>query len=408
MAQIRLKVFKHIEKVSLGYFESTHSGDSISRLTNDIATIENAYAGNIRSIVTLIFTGVYSAVIMLFLDWRIASALILLGVVSTFVNAQFAEPIRKLSDVLQQNAGKLTERLSDLLTGFNTVKLFPIKDILFGKYNAINYKIADITVARSTRYAFLDCTNFLLGWVNNGGTFIVGTAMMLYSHISLGTVLGMVLLLQNVTSLFCQLGSFISNLQSSMAGAARIFELLDMPIEPDKHAYSKCSGDNAMIGMENVVFGYRDGKRVINGLSFNVEKGRVAALVGPSGGGKSTVIKLLLGLYPIEDGCININGRAMGDYTLSQLRDLIAYVPQDAQLFEGTIEENIRYGRLGASHDEVAAAAKMANAHDFIVEQPEGISYFGWRKGCHAVRGAETANCHCQGDFEGCADTPSG
>lgn len=374
MAEMRLKVFGHMEKIPVSYFENTHSGDSISRITNDIGVIENALSVNMRSIISLIFTGVTSAAIMFSMDWRIASVLILLGIVAANVNSRFTESVRKVSDEIQVYAGVLTERFTDFLAGFSIIKMFHIDEIIIGKYREINNKKADKTITRSTRYAFLDSANFLLVWIGNGGTFAIGSYMVLSGQSNIGTILAMVILMEQVTNNFRQLGNYVAQLQSSLAGAARVFEVMDIPDEPESYKTTGKCGNKGFICIKDGTFSYNGDRRAIDDLSLDLEEGSIAALVGPSGGGKSTLVKLLIGFYPIESGSIVINGKAIGEYTLTQLRDMMAYVPQDAYLFEGTIEDNIRYGRISASHDEVVSAAKAANAHEFIIEQAEGYN----------------------------------
>lgn len=369
---IRINVFDHMVKLPIGYFENTHSGDSVSRITNDIGVIENALNVNIRSIVSLIITGVFSSLMMLYIDWRLASVLILMGLISTFVNVKFAGTVRNLSNIIQKNAGVLTERFIDMLSGFVIIKMFNIYEIVFNKYKEVNDKTAKMSAARSVRYGLQDSTNFILIWICNGGTFIIGSYMIINGQCSLGSVLVMILLLSNVTNLFRQLGNFVSQLQPSLAGAFRVFELLDIKPEPDRYGDNVSSKERGFTGVINGVFSYVEGERVIDNLTLTVEKGSMAAIVGLSGSGKSTIIKMLLGFYPLDSGSVIVDGKDIGEYTLTQLREIMAYIPQDVCLFEGTIEENIRYGRIDALHDEVIEAAKAANAHEFIMEQPEG------------------------------------
>jgi ABC-type multidrug transport system fused ATPase/permease subunit len=184
----------------------------------------------------------------------------------------------------------------------------------------------------------------------------------------------MILWFDPVNRLFNQLGNFVVQSQSSLVGVNRIFELLNMPPEKEEYNLAGTYTGSNIIEIQNLSFNYKDRDNVINNLSLSVEKNSKIAFVGLSGGGKSTIIKLLLGFYPIETGNIFINNRSISEYKLMELRNMIAYVPQDAYLFEGTIEENIRYGKLTASSDEIIAAAKLANAHEFILEQTEGYN----------------------------------
>ncbi|HEX3030297.1 MAG TPA: ATP-binding cassette domain-containing protein [Clostridia bacterium] len=189
-------------------------------------------------------------------------------------------------------------------------------------------------------------------------------------RIDLATVITEINLLANVNYMIRNLGRLIALMQGSLAGGARVLELLEEKPEPE--SYSVC-GENSdqMLELKDVSFAYDD-LPVVNGLSISLEKGKRAALVGGSGGGKSTVIKLLLGFYPVNSGVITINGKSLGEYSLGELRSMIAYVPQDAYLFDGTIEENIRLGKADATDEEVKQAAELAFAHEFIEEMPDG------------------------------------
>jgi ABC-type multidrug transport system fused ATPase/permease subunit len=374
LAEIKLRAFKHLEEISIDYFENTHSGDTISRITNDVQLIENAYTNNLRTIITLFITAAASAVFMFSLDSKIASVLIVLGVVSTYINASFAKSVKKLNSALQQKVALLTQQLVDILSGFSVIKMFNLNELMLKKYNETNCSKTNLSAALSVRYSFLNSINFLIIWICNGGLFIVGTIMIINGRISLGGLLTMILLFDPVNRLFNQLGNFVVQLQSSLVGVNRIFELLNMPPEKEEYNLAGTYTGSNIIEIQNLSFNYKDRDNVINNLSLSVEKNSKIAFVGLSGGGKSTIIKLLLGFYPIETGNIFINNRSISEYKLMELRNMIAYVPQDAYLFEGTIEENIRYGKLTASHDEIIAAAKVANAHEFILEQPEGYN----------------------------------
>jgi ATP-binding cassette subfamily B protein len=376
MTDFRLSVFHHMEKIPIDYYENTHSGDSISRINNDLGVVENALTGNIRSIVTLLMSGVYSAVIMLYLDWKFAVVLILLGLVSTYVNSRYAKPLRKISDAIQKLLGKQVESLSELIAGTQVSRIFQMLDRINLNYKQTNHQLAELTMQRTVKSAYLNGTNYTLIWINNGGIFIVGTLMLIHDQITLGTLLSLILLLDHVTNLFRNLGSFWANLQASFAGAARVFELLDTVEESEGHSTYKSKGvaveSEQVIEFRQASFGYSSGEIILNKLSFSVKREQIVALVGPSGGGKSTILKLLLGFHPLLQGEIWIEGKRFEDYSLSEIRDKIAYVSQDSYLFEGTIEENIRYGRIDASYDEIVAAANAANAHDFIMEQVDG------------------------------------
>jgi ATP-binding cassette subfamily B protein len=203
--------------------------------------------------------------------------------------------------------------------------------------------------------------------------------------VEVGTVWAITHLFGNASFMFGSVGDFVTQVQRALAGASRVFELLDWPVEQEKVAQPQKSvpwseQKESMITIRDLAFGYEgddagdsgDDVEVLRGISMSAGQGQVVALVGPSGGGKSTIVKLLLGFYPVRDGQIAIDGKLIEAYPLPQLRSMMAYVPQDAYLFDGTIEENIRYGKPDASREQIVAAAQAANAHDFVMEQPDG------------------------------------
>lgn len=378
MTDLRSQLFLHMTKLPISYYENSHSGDSISRMTNDLGVMERALSGNVRSVISLIVSGAGSAVIMFFLDWRFAIAMLVMGILSAYVNARFAKPLRMNSLAIQKNAGIQSERLSDLIAGTQVNKIYQMSDSILRKYWESNRELTKLSIARTKKSAYLNSTNYLLLWINNGGAFTLGTFMLINGQITIGNLLSIILLLENVTNLFRNLGGFWANLQFSLAGADRVFELLDAAEEPERYiAPSKENADvgaTCMIEFRGGSFAYGNQDRVLDGLNCKAEKGQLVALVGPSGGGKSTVMKLLLGFYPLEQGEIRIEGKRFSDHTLAEWREKMAYVSQDTYLFEGTIADNIRYGRVNATMEEVVAAAQAAFAHDFIIAQADGYN----------------------------------
>ncbi|MFD2117910.1 ABC transporter ATP-binding protein [Paenibacillus yanchengensis] len=423
MVDLRLKMFQKLEQLPISYYEQTHSGDSMSRINNDLGVVENAFNENMRAILSLVMTGIYAAALMFYLDWRFATALILFGLLTAYVNSKFITPLRKVSNTIQNFAGKQLELLTEITAGTQVSRIYQMSNKLNKQYEKMNDQMAATAVARTKKYALLNSVNFLMMWLNTIGAFVFGAVLLMKGQMTLGTLLSLVLLLEQVTSLFRNLGNYWASLQTALAGSYRVFEIFDLQPEIGAHValqsptkllttsnYNNATkqvaeekvGNEAieineekeeneanevqevaevgrrkphkMVELHNIVFGYQMEKPILNGLNLAVNKGELVALVGPSGSGKSTILKLLLGFYPIEQGEIIIAGDKLSSTTMERLRQQIAYVSQDAYLFEGTIEDNIRYGRMSATYDEVIAAAEAAEAHAFIMEQPEGYS----------------------------------
>jgi ABC-type multidrug transport system fused ATPase/permease subunit len=371
MRDIRGNVFAHVEKLPMDYFEKNHSGDTISRLTNDINVMENAYGGQMFALVISSFMGISSAVTMFSLDYKLAILMILLGLISMRINVTYAAPIRKISDEVQQRKGMATQYLSDMVAGFRVIKMLSLSSIM-DRYIEQNAAMKDKAMERVKKNCEVLIINHIMSTVSFVGVLTIGAFMVNNQVSDFGTITAIISLHGGVTFMFTQFGNFFTQLQESLSGAARVFEILELPVEPEKSDVAGATDNENMIAIEDVSFNYDEDKVILDALSLKVKKGQIAALVGASGGGKSTIIKLLLGFYPIHSGEVSVDGRAMTEYTLQDLRSLMAYVPQDAYLFEGTVEENILYGRPGASQEDMISAAKMANAHDFIMQMKEG------------------------------------
>ena len=207
------------------------------------------------------------------------------------------------------------------------------------------------------------------------GVIVIGSVMVSNSDMSAGSVVASMQLFGGISFMFVQLGGFKAQMQRSLVGAVSVFEVLDEKEESASIAgLPRIENDTEdMIRFDDVNFSY-GGNPVLKSLSFSVPKGSVVALAGPSGCGKSTILKILLGFYPHSSGNITVNGMELSDDTLGEIRNMFAYVPQDAFLFKGTIEENIKAGNIDSTKDDVVNAAKSANIHEFIMALPEGYN----------------------------------
>lgn len=404
MGHIRIRLFEHIGKLTYPAVERHHSGDLLSRMTNDVQTIEQTYNEHLKSIVSQIITFIGSMIVLMIVDWRFASVLIVLGVLTVLLNTRFARTMRKVSDKLQLQMSELTERLSDLIAGLQVVKLFGLRSRV-GRYSEeSNEEVCATGIRQGHQSGLLEAGNFLIQFLSMGGMLLIGMFLVSRKQLELG-VLGQIVHLQsNISHTFFQLGAAVALMQNSFAGAMRIRELLDEPIEAehadraalyaDTDTMTKASAnsgsqalDHAAVEFSGISFEYDNERPVLRDLSLSVKTGAVTALVGPSGSGKSTIMKLLLGFYPHAEGLFRINGNPAGQYTLEEIRGMMAYVPQEAFLFHGTIAENIRIGRLNATDDEVESAANAANAHSFINELSDGYATVVGERGANLSGG---------------------
>ncbi len=379
---IRKNVFNKIKILPLNYIKGKHSGELVSRLTNDINEVEKAYSSYFINFSTRILKGIGTLIFTFILDWRLGVISVAIGGLSLFVNIYYAKILKNMSLKVQESLSKLNERLTDLLEGVHVIRSFNISNVILSKYNKRNIELYGVSKDRVNQKSLVSALNNIIGIISFGGTVAVGSYLAIKGDISLGVIIAVVQLQNGVSSLARGFGDFISELQGSLAAADRLFEILDEDEEPESFKLTEDYEieENYEISFNSVSFEY-DNEKVLDELTFSVPKGKVYALAGPSGGGKSTIFKLLLNLYPPNEGNIAISGSSIANQTIKDIRKNIAYVPQDAYLFSGTIIENIKQGKEDAGFEEVVNAAKIANAHDFIINMEDGYDTFVGEKG---------------------------
>lgn len=379
---IRKSVFNKIKVLPLSYVKGKHSGELVSRLTNDINEVEKAYSRYFINFAVNILTGIGCLIFTFILDWHFGVIFILIGGMSLLVNFYYAKILKNMSLKIQENLSKLNEKLTDLLEGMYVIRSFNIGSVILNKYNKRNTETYEASRDRVYKKSLVSALNNIIGFLSFGGIVVIGSYLTIKDEISIGVIIAVVQLQNGVSTLARYLGDFISELQGSLAAADRLFEILDEEEEPESYKLTgNCEVEkDCEISFNNVSFEY-DNEKVLEGLTFCVPKGKVYALAGPSGGGKSTIFKLLLNFYPPKNGNIIIGGKSISEQTIKDIRKNIAYVPQDAYLFSGTILDNIKQGKEDATFEEVVNAAKMANAHDFIMNLENGYETFVGEKG---------------------------
>ncbi len=377
IANLRQRIFGHLQRLPLGFHERRHSGDLASVMTNDVSAVEQTFQEDLLTLVNASLQGVLAAILMAVLNWKLALVVVITGLLPIGINALFAGPLRKAGDAVQKHLGETSERLADLLAGYTVVRTYNLAGWIRGRFQHANQELLDSGLGRVRLDASLNAAN------NFSGTLIfllpmgIGAYMALTGETTFGVLVALIQLNGPIQFFVYSLGGTISHIQGALAAADRILDVLEAPVEPKHYAepggaVSVVPPANALLAFEDVRFGYDDGQEVLKGMSFAVQPGQMAAFVGTSGGGKSTIFKLLLGGFPIRQGRIWMAGKSINSLALSDLRDQFAYIPQDAYLYTGSILENISYGRLGATQEEVSAAARAAYAHEFITEFPEG------------------------------------
>lgn len=373
MYDMRCELFRHMEYLPVDYYDNNHSGDSIFRLNSNVENMKRAYTNYCPNFLSGILGVAASCVFILVMDLRIGILSLLICALTVFVNIKFAASLHELGGRIKRSESALVSRLSDLIAGFRVIKLFDSGHRALGRYEEANQETAKLIIRRITKIGELDSVSHFLNFLSNFVLITIGAVMGAKGMIDFGTVFAILTVQSNVSSMVLSFGSSWGMMQESVAAADLLHEIWDTEQE-ERGAAGACTEDKSdeYIEFRDVGFAYNNKGSVLDGLSFTVKKGSTAALVGPSGGGKSTVIKLIQEFYQINSGSIFVSGRNIRSIPVKDLRDMIAYVPQDAYLFDASVKENIGYGKPGASDNEIIAAAKAANAHEFITELSDG------------------------------------
>lgn len=369
---IRKKAFNKLTRLPVGYFKTRHSAEISSRLTNDVAEMERAYTEHLLRFIVSLITGLGTGVVMFFLEWRLALVALIGGGLTLLVNSLYAKRLRRVSRDVQEHLGILNTKLSNIISGISVIRIFNIQRLILDKFQKSNTDVHTHSKDRVRKQAVIDTMNVFVGFVSFVGLTTFGAYLVLIGQTTVGVIVAIVQLQSGVLDFIRGLGTFISNLQASLAAGERVFEIIDEPEEPRQYGLKTMRVDDATaLAMEAIHFSYHD-TEVLSDVSFSLGQGESAALVGPSGSGKSTLFKLILQFYPPDKGRMAFQNGHGGEDSIKGIREKVSYVPQNAHVFQGTVRENIAYGHPGATDAEIEAAAKAANAHAFIQDLKDG------------------------------------
>ncbi len=373
LRNLRRDLFAHLQVQSMRFFDSNPAGNLMSRLTNDIDAINQAVSQNITSLVTSILTMGGIIITMFVLDYWLALASLLVIPIMFWFTQFVARYTRKGFRDLQNSLGGLNSIAEEVISGQKVIKAFRRNESVIAAFRKQNDAVFRAGVSANS-YALL-----LMPLTSVLGNFFVivlaglGGFLALQGLVSVGTIATFINYAQNFISPLRQIANLYNSIQAALAGAERVFEIIDTPPEiqdaPDAVPLETIRGD---VRLEHVNFSYVSGQPVIRDMSLQAKAGQTIALVGPTGAGKTTIINLLNRFYEIQNGGIYIDGHDIRTIRKADLRRQLGMVLQDTFLFSDTVMENIRYGRLDASDDEVIRAAEMADADHFIRQLPQG------------------------------------
>lgn len=374
-------VFSKAMRLPMSYYEKNHSSDFMSKLIFDTQKASDIYTSRLRRLLSAIISTVLYLVPMFYFSWELTLCLIAVSLLSFVTNSLFANPMRKAGRHLSDKNSRMLEKLTNILSGMELIKIFPVGSRLSREYEAASKEYFHIQKNTNRLSAGLECLNCMFDLIGSLAFLALGIHFVSLGRISLGNLTALYSLYGQFRNVFLEIGQYLPQMMNCIANAEKIFEFLDMEEEPVQWKFETCgdcdgkqktSCEDVMLSMRNVSFAYSEGRRVLDSFSMEIKKGSFVAVVGRSGCGKSTIAKLLLGFYPLEKGSMSVGGREYSELTLKEVREQISYVPQEPYLYETTIAENISYGRYEATRDEIIAAAKAANAHDFITKLPKG------------------------------------
>lgn len=381
VGKVEKLVFSKAMRLPMSYYEKTHSSDFMSKLVFDTQKASDIYTSRLRRLLSAIISTAIYLIPMFYFSWELTLCLIAVCLLAFGVNSLFAAPMKTVGKCLSDKNGEMLEKLTNILAGMELIKIFPVSSKLSKEYETANREYFHIQKKTSRLSAGLECLNCMFDLISALAFLILGIWFVSLEKISLGELTALYALYGVFRNAFLEIGQYLPQMMNCIANAEKIFEFLDMEEEPEQWTFasdmnnddktaSNCS--DVMLSMQNVTFAYSGDRKVLENFSMEIKRGSFVAVTGESGCGKSTLTKLLLGFYPLEKGCISIAGSKYSELTLKEIREQISYVPQEPYLYETTIAENIAYGRYGAERDEIIAAAKMANAHDFISKLPNG------------------------------------
>jgi ATP-binding cassette, subfamily B, multidrug efflux pump len=388
LRQIRKELFEHMQTLSLSFFDKRSQGDLMSRLTNDIDAINQAMTMNVTQIISSVLSLVGILIAMFALNvWL---ALGNLAVIPFMLLVTLVIGKRTMSGFrgLQFSMGRLNGRMEEIISGERVVQAFSRQDAILAEFDKDNETLrAAATKAMSWGFIIMPLVN-VMSYIGIAVVSGLGGWLVVTGAISVGLVATFINYARNFVQPLRQLADLYNSIQTALAGAERVFEIIDTKPEindkPDAKPLKEIKGD---IVFEDVGFSYDGETPVLSEVSFHAEPGQTIALVGPTGAGKTTMINILSRFYDIQCGCIRIDGTDIRDVTRESLRRQIGTVLQDNFLFADTVMENIRYGNLEATDGDCVAAAKLANADQFISRLPDGYKTLLTERGSNLSQG---------------------
>ncbi|MGI5916522.1 MAG: ABC transporter ATP-binding protein [Anaerolineae bacterium] len=375
---MRSQIMEKIQRLSLDFFDRREAGDLMSRLINDTQVINDMFGQGLMRVLRTTLSLVGIVIAMITLNWRLALASYAVLPIILAITIYFSRRVRRAFRETRKTIGEVSAELQENIAGVREVQAFARESENMAEFQAVNERNRSANVQAETLTSMflpiLDVLNTLAVAIVIG---FGGYLVLAFSPppVTVGLIVAFLNYVRRFYEPIRELAELYAQLQSALAGAERVFDLLDTESSvTDAPGAIELPPIQGRLTYENVSFHYKEGEPVLQDVSVTIEPGQTVALVGPTGAGKTTMANLLIRFYDAVSGTICIDGYSIYDVTLDSLRRQIGVVPQDTYLFSGKIIDNIRYGRLDATDEEVIEAARLANAHDFIQRLPDGYN----------------------------------
>jgi len=373
VAEIRTQLFSHIQILSMAYHDSHRVGDLMSRVTNDTEAINQVLSNGLIQFITNILLLAGILVSMFLLNWQLAIGTLILLPLMVFITGQVTRRSRVAFRQVQKNLGAMNAVMEENISGIRVVKAFARETETLAQFEVVNAVNRKSGIKADIITAALGPMFTTMSTITIGVTALLGGWLALRGLVSVGVIATFVVYIMNFFRPMRGVAMLYNHLQSALAGAERIFEVIDAdPSVPDKKDAKSLVGVQGRVDFQSVTFGYNPKNPVLKDISLAALPGQTVALVGPTGAGKTTIINLLSRFYDVDSGSISIDGIDLRDLQADSVRSKLGIVLQDTFLFSGTVMENIRYGCLEASDDDVIASARLAYADWFIRRLPQG------------------------------------
>jgi ATP-binding cassette subfamily B protein len=368
---LRDALFKKLQKLPVSFFDSRSHGELMSRLSNDVDNVSNTISQSTTQLMSGVVILSGSLIMMLLLSPLLTLASLITVPLVFLLTKTIAKQTSVFFKNQQVELGKLNGHIEETISGLEIVKAFNHEETVIEEFDVVNTRLREVGLKAQIWSGFLMP---IMNVINNLGfavVAVVGGILAVKSIITVGAIASFITYSRQFVRPLNDLANIFNILQSGVAGAERVFEIIDEQEEPfDSPQAISLEKPRGHVVFENVSFGYRPDVPILKNVSFEADVGSSTALVGPTGAGKTTIVNLLTRFYDVTDGRILLDGHDIREYTRDSLRKCFGFVLQDTYLFSGTIKENIKYGNVEASDDEVERAARMANADTFIKRLP--------------------------------------